>query len=96
MWKMGDVFISRVVAFEPYVKGFNAAFHCQKCGECCDGHFTRTEVKQSDIDRMAKFMKLSSREFRDTHLEPDGNMRQPCNFYRTKVGCVIYDARPDT
>ncbi|MBI5394366.1 MAG: YkgJ family cysteine cluster protein [Verrucomicrobia bacterium] len=77
-------------------------FQCTRCGECCriPGQIHLTET---DIARMAAFLKLTEQDFiqRHTDLARDrrdlvikGDPASPCQFLRGN-DCVIYPVRPE-
>jgi Fe-S-cluster containining protein len=90
------------------IKGFdqriqtahNQAFgeiDCLECGNCC--RTTGPLLVHSDIDKIARKQKLSSKEFIARHLrvDEDGDFvfnSMPCPFLGTDNYCSIYSYRP--
>ena len=79
---------------------FNFRFQCQPgCTACCtqSGDVYLTD---DDVDRIARYLKLTPEEFRTRHCETDdGDLRlagpseKPCQFVE-EGGCSIYEVRP--
>ena len=78
----------------------NEAFEkidCLQCGNCCKT--TKPIILDSDISRIAKFLKISKQEVKDKYLEQDEDNdlffnALPCHFLNDDNICQIYDARP--
>ncbi len=70
---------------------------CLECGNCCKS--ISPAVKDKDIDRIAKFLKMKPSEVVSTyfHLDEDGDYvfpDHPCPFIGSDNYCSIYSARP--
>ena len=69
---------------------------CLSCGNCCKT-MTPTFLP-SDVKRIAKHQKISTREFHERYLEKDGkdlvNKKVPCQFLNPDNKCSIYAIRP--
>jgi uncharacterized protein len=71
---------------------------CRACAECC--RVTEVELSERDIAHLAKFLRLSEKDFREQYMMTgeDGNQI----LKRTAAGCVfldgnectVYEARP--
>jgi len=90
-------------------EGFPYAFNpaaCAECGgRCCTGESGNIFVSPQEIKALAKLLKLSETEFRQTYLEKRGykfslkerivGMSHDCIFFdRETNGCSVYAARP--
>jgi len=71
---------------------------CRECGECC--RKTEVELAERDVEKMARFLGLSEKEFLAKHTAQgeDGDLilkRGPggCEFLAGNE-CSIYEARP--
>ncbi|MEO8146594.1 MAG: YkgJ family cysteine cluster protein [Bacteroidia bacterium] len=73
-----------------------AKIDCLSCGNCCKT-MTPTFLP-SDIKRIAKDQKISTREFHERYLMKDGkdlvNKNVPCQFLNPDNKCRIYAIRP--
>lgn len=70
---------------------------CLACANCCKT--ISPSISDSDIIRMASFMKLKIGEFTDKYLIPDKDEdyvfgKTPCPFLDFDNRCLIYEARP--
>ncbi len=70
---------------------------CLKCANCCKT--TSPIFIQSDIDRMAKALKMKSGEFIVQYLEMDEDgdfvlRSAPCPFLGEDNKCLVYEDRP--
>ncbi|MDR9400801.1 MAG: YkgJ family cysteine cluster protein [Psychroflexus sp.] len=70
---------------------------CLDCANCCKT--TSPIFTPKDVSRIAKRLKMSSRQFFDTYLitDDDGDMvlpTSPCPFLFSDHKCMIYDVRP--
>lgn len=70
---------------------------CLDCANCCKT--TSPIFTKRDLDRIAKRLKMSSRQFSDSYLitDEDGDMvlpSSPCPFLFADNKCMIYDVRP--
>jgi Fe-S-cluster containining protein len=74
-----------------------AQIDCMKCARCCQSPGPR--LLTSDVDRLAKNLKLKSPAFRHqyTKVDEDGDTvfrKLPCPFLGTDHYCFVYDVRP--
>ncbi|MFA9390026.1 MAG: YkgJ family cysteine cluster protein [Prolixibacteraceae bacterium] len=72
-------------------------FDCLKCANCCSG--ISPIITQSDLDRLAKHLKIKSSEFLQKYLymDEDGDfvfIQTPCPFLGTDKYCSVYENRP--
>ena len=80
---------------------------CDRCGHCCK--YDSGIVIEDDIPRIAHFLEISEKEFREKYLdeiekfntkkfkikrEETGKPYGPCLFYEGKEGCLIHEAKP--
>jgi Predicted Fe-S-cluster oxidoreductase len=70
---------------------------CLKCANCCKS--ISPIVRDRDIDRMARALRISPSELisRHLHLDSDGDYvftKQPCPFLLSDNYCSIYEDRP--
>jgi uncharacterized protein len=90
-------------------KGFNYAFDpsaCNECaGRCCTGESGYIYVNHEEIENIASFLKMDTKEFVHTYLfkkmykysikEKKNGESYECIFYdASSNGCTIYEARP--
>jgi hypothetical protein len=76
------------------------AFQCRKCGQCCYGE-GGIFVNSQEIDRIAAFLEMKSKDFLDRYCENRhgrfyivcGDDRY-CVFYHKKKGCLIHPVKP--
>jgi len=71
--------------------------HCLSCANCCKT--TSPIFKERDIDRLAKYFKISPTQFIDKHLHIDEDKdyvlnSSPCTFLGDDNYCSVYDNRP--
>ena len=72
-------------------------FDCLECANCCSS--ISPIILQTDIDRIAKYLKITASEFLQTHLymDEDGDFvfkQTPCPFLLPDNYCSIYECRP--
>ncbi len=74
-------------------------FECQQCGVCCTGSPGTIYVDKSELSSIAKFLKITVKDFKKKYLYPFKNsfsIREHsdgrCFFYED--GCRIYPVRP--
>lgn len=72
-------------------------FNCLDCANCCSS--ISPIILQNDIDRIAKYLKISASEFLQEHLymDEDGDFvfnQTPCPFLLPNNYCSIYESRP--
>lgn len=71
---------------------------CTRCANCCKTMTVKLE--QSDVDRIARHLDMTSAKFVEKFLEPDEEeggfiMRQkPCPLLGDDNRCTVYDVRP--
>ena len=70
---------------------------CLECANCCKS--ISPVVKDRDIDRIAKHLKMSPSEMTNQYLELDKDddyvfRETPCPFLMPDNYCMIYDVRP--
>tara|TARA_B110000046_G_scaffold74709_1_gene82808 strand:- start:650 stop:1132 length:483 start_codon:yes stop_codon:yes gene_type:complete len=70
---------------------------CLECGNCC--RTTGPLLLNSDIDRIARKLKISPKEFSNRYLKVDEEndfvfKSMPCTFLGTDNHCSIYEFRP--
>jgi uncharacterized protein len=70
---------------------------CLTCANCCKNYSPR--FKPPDVKRIAKYLKLSEAELKDTYLRRDEEgdfvvKQSPCPFLGSDNYCSIYEARP--
>jgi Fe-S-cluster containining protein len=70
---------------------------CLACAQCCKNYSPR--FKPPDVKRIAKYLKMSESELKDTYLrrDEDGDFvlkQSPCPFLGSDNYCSIYEARP--
>lgn len=70
---------------------------CLQCANCCKT--TSPRLFQSDIDRMAKAVKMKSSDFTDQYIKVDEDGDYvfhsiPCPFLGNDNYCEIYNSRP--
>jgi uncharacterized protein len=70
---------------------------CLTCANCCKNYSPR--FKPPDVKRIAKYLKMSESELKDTYLrrDEDGDFvvkQSPCPFLGSDNYCSIYEARP--
>lgn len=82
-----------------YKKGLR--FACTECGKCCTGEPGYVWISQEEVEKMAKFMKISVKEFIQMYTrQVDGALSlkeyprtYECIFLRDGK-CQVYGARP--
>lgn len=70
---------------------------CLECGNCCKS--ISPAVKDSDISRLSKYMKIKPSAIVDNYfvMDDEGDYvfkSQPCPFIGEDNYCSVYDARP--
>ncbi|MEN8138130.1 MAG: YkgJ family cysteine cluster protein [Bacteroidota bacterium] len=70
---------------------------CLSCANCCKT--TGPLLKDKDIERLSKFMKMKSTAFIDQYLRIDEDndyvfKEMPCPFLAADNYCLVYEARP--
>jgi uncharacterized protein len=70
---------------------------CLSCANCCKT--TGPLLKDKDIDRLAKFLKMKSGQFIEQYLRIDEEndyvfKEMPCPFLAADNYCLVYEARP--
>ena len=76
---------------------FTEEFDCLDCANCCKT--LGPAIKDIDIQRMAKHLKMRPSEFTDKYLKVDEDKDYvfnslPCPFLLDNNECLIYPARP--
>jgi len=81
-----------------YEKGLR--FECKRCGDCCRGEPGYVWVTEADIARIAKKLKIGTKNLKKKYIRKVGNSYSliemsngDCVFYSN--GCAIYEVRPD-
>ena len=74
-----------------------SAIDCLDCGNCCRS--LSPAVKDSDITRLAKFLRIKPSELTESYflMDEDGDYvfkSQPCPFIGEDNYCSVYAARP--
>lgn len=75
-----------------------AEYDCLTCANCCKT--LSPIIKMRDIERIAKYMRLSTSQFIDKYLYLDEDedyvfQSTPCPFLDNANYCMIYEQRPD-
>ena len=70
---------------------------CLECGNCCKS--ISPAMKDRDVERIAKYLKVKASELVADHLEIDDEgdyvfRSQPCPFIGEDNNCSVYPARP--
>jgi Fe-S-cluster containining protein len=70
---------------------------CLDCAECCRN--LGPAIKDMDIQRMAKFLKIKPSELTEKYLiiDEDGDYvfkKMPCPFLQNDNLCMVYESRP--
>lgn len=105
-FKHNQAFFKKVKRLKP--KDLDLKFHalhestfqeidCLKCANCCKT--TSPIFLQSDIERLAKSLKMKTAQFTDTYLtvDEDGDFvlqSTPCPFLGADNKCIVYAHRP--
>ena len=80
---------------EPLRRTSAFSYTCRGCGQCCRCH--GIPVSETDIDRIAAFLKTSAGDFVRDFTEEDGKIlrrnSEGCVFLRNNA-CRIYSVRP--
>ena len=76
---------------------FAGEINCLDCANCCRG--TGPLLKNRDISRLSKSMKMKTGQFVENYLVTDeeGDMifrELPCPFIDEKNYCIVYEDRP--
>ena len=76
---------------------FAGEINCLDCANCCRG--TGPLLKNRDISRLSKSMKIKTGQFVENYLVTDeeGDMifrELPCPFIDEKNYCIVYEDRP--
>jgi uncharacterized protein len=95
-WIKSHNFVER--QFRSAAKEVHAAVDCRQCAECC--RVTDVAIVQRDIQKLAHYLGLSEKAFRDKHTaqDDDGTLilrrnAQGCEFLLGNE-CTVYEARP--
>ena len=72
-------------------------FNCLNCANCCSS--ISPIITQTDLDRLAKHLKIKSSEFLQKYLymDEDGDFvlkQTPCPFLGSDNYCSVYESRP--
>lgn len=86
---------------EKFNSAHNKAFEetdCLSCANCCKKH--SPIILQSDMDRIAKHLQISTGEFIQQYLEMDEEgdfvyQQTPCPFLASDNTCNVYEVRPE-
>ena len=76
---------------------FSEEINCLECANCCKG--TGPLLKDRDISRLSKSLRMKSKQFIDTYLKMDeeGDLifrDLPCPFIDRNNFCLTYEDRP--
>lgn len=78
-------------------------FKCTGCGGCCTGSPGYVMLKEEDIERLHKYLKISRKEFLEKYtrqvyekisLKELPAQNYDCIFLKDKKRCSVYPARP--
>lgn len=74
-----------------------ASIDCLACANCCKT--TPALVSNEDINRIAKFLRISTKEFIQQYIRKDSDgdtvlKTTPCVFLQNDNTCAIYEVRP--
>jgi hypothetical protein len=72
-------------------------FDCLSCANCCKTIGPR--LIEKDIDRLAKHLKMKSKDFMEMYIEVDEDndfvfREHPCPFLLPDNYCMVYESRP--
>lgn len=78
------------------------SFECTQCGSCCTGAPGYVWVSPVEVERLADGLSLTVEAFGSQYLRYVRNRfslversNGDCVFWDSKVGCQVYDSRPD-
>ena len=76
---------------------FSNEIDCLQCGNCC--RETGPLLKDRDINRLSKSLRMKSNQFIETYLQTDeeGDLifkELPCPFIDDNNYCIVYEDRP--
>lgn len=75
-------------------------FRCTRCGRCCYTPGAGLCLEKVDIDRICQHLGWSRKRLlslcRYDRTMKVWALKQPCPFYDSETGCIIYAARPLT
>lgn len=85
------------ILFEKNHIRFSEEINCLDCANCCRG--TGPLLKDRDINRLAKTLRMKQVRFIDTylHMDEEGDMifrELPCPFIDGSNLCLVYEDRP--
>ncbi len=71
--------------------------NCLNCANCCTS--IPPLIIKSDIKRIAKFLKMTEKQFTESYVTKDADgddvfNQSPCKFLESDNRCAIYDVRP--
>lgn len=80
-----------------------AAFHCERCGNCCRGDGV-VILLPDDVERIAAFLGLKRKEFLAQYTHRVSGIRHPCLLdkddeaisciFLEEGGCAVNDVKP--
>jgi len=90
-----ETFSTQLVAIHDEVF---AKTNCLECANCCKT--TPPILTNEDVNRIAKSLKISSKQFVKHYVLEDYNGEKtlisvPCQFLQADNSCMIYDIRPE-
>jgi len=78
------------------------AFECTRCGNCCTGSPGHVWVSLPEVERLAGRLTMTVDQFGSRFLRLVGSRLSlletrsgDCVFWDARVGCTVYEARPD-
>ena len=77
-----------------------ADYDCSKCRNCCKMY--KGSILAEDIDRDAKYLRITPEQFIATYLEKDEygmdyqTKHKPCDFLQEDGNCKLGDCKPDS
>lgn len=100
-WMKAHVFVER--QFRKAAQDVENQIDCRQCAECC--RVTEVQISPRDVAKLARFLRISEREFMAQHTARDGEGaailrrvesaggRLACEFLEGN-DCTVYEARP--
>ena len=93
--KLGNAELDDLI--HPLHEKYEEEIDCLECGNCCKS--ISPAMKDRDIERVAKYLKVKPSELVEEHMEIDEEgdyvfRSQPCPFIGEDNYCSVYPARP--